>query len=201
MGRQIHFYMLSEDRSAFIRHIQERDPVVITLRESNSSEIQPLVDLNVGDEKTLCLWNRKLLPRLERKWIPDPGYYRVDGLHTPTLELRSSFEATWEGKPALGQGRLFGDFDPYLEKPPDFEKWYDHLTRWIRKNYRKSPTSSGGYVGPAAYEFYKKGGYLLPQFLPPKTDAWVVEIGKQHSRPETTRRAPKRASARSQKRS
>jgi hypothetical protein len=201
MGRQIHFYMLPEDRSAFIHYVQGRDPVVATLRESDSSEIQPLVDLSVGDKKTLCLWNRKLLPRLERKWIPDPGYYRVDGLHTPTLELSSSFEATWEGKPALGQGRLFGDFDPYLGKPPDFEKWYDHLTRWIRKNYRKSPTSSGGYVGPAAYVFYNKGGYLLPQFLPPKTDAWLAEIGKQHSRSKTTQRAPQRASARSQKRS
>lgn len=142
MGRQIHFYMPPEDRTAFIRLVQEHDPVVVTLRDSDSSEVQPLTDLD--DKKTLCFWNRKLLPRLERKWIPDPGYYRVDGLHTPTLEFSSSFRTTWEGKPGLSQGRLFGDFDPCLEKPPDFEKWYEHLTRWIRKNYRKSPTSSGG---------------------------------------------------------
>jgi hypothetical protein len=194
--------MLPEDRSAFIRLVQEHDPVVATLRDSDSSEVQPLADLDVGDKKTLCLWNRKLLPRLERKWIPDPGYYRVDGLHTPTLEFSSSFKVTWEGKPALGQGRLFGDFDSYLGKPPDFEKWYEHLTRWIRKNYRKSPTSMGGYVGPAAYEFYNnEGGYLLPQFLPPRTEVWLAEIGKQHSRSKTTQRVPKRASVRSQKRS
>jgi len=199
MGRQIHFYMLSEDRSAFIRHVQEHDPVTVTLRDSDSSEVQPLGDLDVGNKKTLCLWNRNLIPHLERKWIADPGYYRVDGLQAPTLEFNSSFKVTWEGKPALGQGRLFGDFDPYLGKPPAFEKWYEHLTRWIRKNFRKSLTSIGGYVGPAAYEFYNDGGYLLPQFLPPVTEVWLEEISKQHSRSKTTLRAPKRASARSRK--
>jgi hypothetical protein len=197
MGRQIHFYMLPEDRNVFIRLVQEHDLVVATLRDSDSSEVQPLADLDVGDKKTLCLWNRRLLPRLERKWIPDPGYYRVDGLQTPTLEFSSSFKAIWEGKPALGQGRLFGDFDLYLGKPPDFEKWYEHLTRWIRKNYRKSPTRTGGYVGPAAYEFYNEGAYLLPQFLPPTTEAWLAEIGKQHSKssssPQTSRRAKRQA--------
>lgn len=182
MGRQIHFYMLPQDRVAFIHLVQESDPVVATLRDSDSSEVQPLVDFHVADKKTVSLWNRELLPHLERKWIPDQEYFRIDTLHTPTLEFNSSFTATWEEKPALGQGRLFGDFDPYLKKSPDFEKWYEQLTRWIRKNYRKSPTSLGGYVGPAAYEFYDRGGYLLPQFLPPKTENWLAEIGKQHSR-------------------
>jgi hypothetical protein len=78
---------------------------------------------------------------------------------------------------------LFGDFDPDLGKPPKFEKWYESLTRWIRKNYAKNPAGKDGYVGPAAYEFYKNGGYLLPNFLPPSTKEWLAEIGKQHSRP------------------
>jgi hypothetical protein len=199
MGRQIHFYMLPEDRRAFIRLVQEQDPVVVTLRDSDSSEIQSLADLEAGDKKTLCLWNRRLLPLLERKWVP-AGCYRVDGFHPPTLEFNSSFKATWEGKPALGQGRLFGDFDPYLGKPPEFEKWYETMVRWIRKNYRKSPTSMGGYLGPAAYEFYNDGGYLLPQFLPPRTDVWLAELGKQHSQSKTRPRLPKPAKTRSQKR-
>jgi hypothetical protein len=62
-----------------------------------------------------------------------------------------------------------------------FEKWYETLVRWIRKNYGKNPASSTGYVGPAAFEFYEKGGYLLPQFLPPKTKEWLTEISTQHS--------------------
>ena len=186
MGRQIHFHMLPEDRNEFIRFVQEHDDqVMITLRDSSSSEVEPVPDLSVGDKQTLCLWHRELLPRLKRRRIPDPGYYRIDGLNTPTLEFSSSFQAKWEGKPALGQGRLFGNFEPYLDKPPNFEKWYERLARWIRTNCRKNPTGMSGYVGPAAYEFYSQGGYLLPQFLPPRTEAWLAKIGNQHPRPKT----------------
>jgi len=76
---------------------------------------------------------------------------------------------------------LYGEFDKHLAKPPEFEKWYERLVRWIRKNYRKHPSRIiGGYVGPAAYEFYEEGGFLLPSFRPPRTDAWLAELAKQH---------------------
>jgi hypothetical protein len=182
MGRQIHFYMLPEDQNAFLRLVQERAPVVVTARDSDSAKVEPADDHDIDPGKTLSLWNRALLPRLERKWIPDPGYYRVDGLKTPVLEFTPSFSGNWESKPALGQGRLFGDFDSYLGKPEEFGRWYESLVRWIRQNYQKNPASTGGYVGPAAYEFYKDGGYLLPNFLPPRTKEWLTEISKQHAR-------------------
>lgn len=190
MGRQIHFHMLPEDRNAFLRVVQERDPVVVVARSSESAEVRPISDSDIGSDKILCFWNRTLLTRLERKWIPDPGYYTLDSLKVPILELTPSFTANWQGKPGLGQGRLFGSFEPYLGKPQDFEKWYESLVRWIRRNYQKSPASTGGYVGPAAYEFYKGGGYLLPNILPPRTKEWLAEIGKQHGRS----RAPVRPS-------
>jgi hypothetical protein len=194
MGRQIHFHLLSEDRDAFLGFAQEHDPVAIILRDADSAEVEFVTDLNIARGKTLCLWNRKLLPHLERKWIPSPGYYRVDGLRTLTLEFTHSFSATWEGKPALGQGRLFGDFDLYLRKPPEFEKWYETLVRWIRKNYKKNPASSTGYIGPAAFEFYEKGGYLLPQTFPPSTKEGLTEIGKQHS--SASRLSPRKSERR-----
>ncbi len=197
MGRQIHFHMLPDDQNAFLRFVQERAPILVIARDSDSAEVQPAADTDTGPDKTLCLWNRDLLPHLERKWIPEPGYYRADSLKAPILEFSPSFTATWEGKPALGQGRLFGNFEPYLGKPQDFEKWYESLVRWIRQNYQKSPASAGGYVGPAAYEFYKGGGYLLPNILPPRTKEWLAEIGKQHGRSRTPVRPSKRAKARS----
>jgi hypothetical protein len=179
MGRQTHFYMLPKDRSEFLGVIQEHDSTTVVLRDSDSSQVEAIGE-DVGADKTLSLWNRKLLPNLERKWIPDPGYYRVDSLKAPILEFTPSFAATWEGKPALGQGRLFGNFEPYLGKSEEFEKWYESLVHWIRQHYRKNPASTGGYVSPAAYEFYEHGGYLLPNFLPPRTKEWLTEIGKQH---------------------
>jgi hypothetical protein len=188
--------MLPEDRNEFFRFAQDHNPVVITTRDSDSSEVQP-ADPNVGHNKTLCLWNPKFLPHLERTWIPDPGYYRVESLKAPILEFAPSFTAKWEGKPALGQGRLFGNFEPYLGKPQAFERWYESLVRWIRQNYEKSPASAGGYVGHAAYEFYKSGGYLLPNILPPRTKEWLAEIGKQHSQSSTSRQVRRHTRTRS----
>jgi hypothetical protein len=184
--------MLPEDRSAFLRFVQENDPVTVAMRSANSAKVEVVADLEAAAGQTLCLWNRRILPHLERKWIREPGYYRVDELSTPTLEFIPSFEATWEGKPALGQGRLYGVFDPYLQKPPEFEKWYETLVRWIRKNYHRNPVAADGYVGPGAYEFYEKGGYLLPNFVPPRTQEWLTEIHKRHSRPAGPTRVPKR---------
>ena len=180
MGRQIQLHMLPEDRDEFLSFIQQRDPVVITLRDSDSADIEPADNFHLGSDKTLCLWNSRFLPSIKREWISDPGYYRVDILYTPVLEFTPSFTATWEGKPALGQGRLFGNFEPYLGKPKGFEKWYESLVRWIRTRYHRNPRRTSGYVGPAAYDFYRNGGYLLPNFLPPRTKEWLAEISKQH---------------------
>ena len=195
MGRQIHFYMLPEDQSAFLQLVVNDDPVWIASRDSDSADVQPLTNLDNCAGQTLSFWNRGILGHLEREALPMPGRYRIDTLRTPTLEFTPSFASTWEARPALGQGRLYGIFDAHLGKPQAFQKWYESLVRWIRKNYRKNPTSMGGYVGPAAYEFYSKGGYLLPEFLPPRTEAWLDEIAKQHSR------APKISNRRGRERS
>src|SRR5436853_4367800 len=121
MGRQIHFHMLPEDQAVFLRLVQERDSVVVITKDSDSAKVQPSCDLDLSSSsRILCLWNRTVLPHLERKWVADPGYYRVDGLNTPTLEFAPSFTATWAGRPALGQGRLFGNFESYLRKPAAF---------------------------------------------------------------------------------
>jgi len=181
--------MLPTDQNAFLRHVRERDPVVVAVRDSDSAEVQPAADLDIGSGKTLCLWNRRLLPHLERKWITDPGYYRCDAFSSPILEFTRSFTAAWEGRPALGRGRLYGIF---VDKPQDFQKWYESLVRWITYNYRRNTGNGGGYVGPAAYEFFQNGGYLLPNFLPPRTPVWLAEIGKQDSRSRTLLEPSKR---------
>lgn len=180
MGRQVHFYMLPDDRDTFLRFVQNGGFVEIISQGSDSPIVRPLEKDDVSAQENVYLWNRRLLPRFKREWIPGPKFYGVNELVLPVSEFIASTLTTWEGKPALVQGRLYGIFDPYLEKPPEFEKWYEQLVRWIRKNYRKSRTSMGGYIGPAALKLFEEGGYLLPQFLPPRTDVWLTEIGKQH---------------------
>jgi len=175
--------MLPEDRDVFLRFVQDNDPVVVVERDvHDTADVRAVKDIATDRVQMLCLWNRRFLPVLKRKCSEEARYYKyqLDVFHLPLLEFSSSVTSEWEGRPALIQGRLFGDFDPYLSKPPEFEKWYERLVRWIRKNFERNPASWGGYVGPAAYRFHHEGGYLLPNFLPPKTDVWLAEIGKQH---------------------
>jgi hypothetical protein len=182
VGRQIHFYMLPEDQNAFLQSARERDPVEVVFRDGSSAKVQPIAVFDANKTETLCLWNRTLAPRLRRKWIHDSGYYRIHESEESVLEFRPSLITAWERKPAIIQGRIYGVFDGHHGKSPEFEKWFDSLVRWIRNNFRKSPTRMGGYLGPAAQVFYEKGGYLLPQFLPPSTKEWRAELAEQHSR-------------------
>lgn len=180
MGRQIHFHMLPNDQFEFLRFVQEGDQVAFISREGESISIMPIPLHAVDSKQNLYLWNRSLVPKLKRKWVRNPGFYGINVLDMPILEFVPSLLTTWEEKPGLVLGRLYGVFDPYLRKPPGFEKWYERLARWIRKACRKNPPGIGGYVAPGAYEFYKSGGYLLPNFRPPRTKEWIAEIGKQH---------------------
>jgi hypothetical protein len=181
MGRQIHVYMMPDDREAFLRFVQKNDLVAVISEGSDSLIVRPLEVRDFHVHKNVYLWNRRFLPSFKRKWMPGPRYYGASVFDLPLLQLTGSTFTTWEDKPAIVQGRLYGVFDPDLEKPPGFEKWYESIVRWVRKNYRKNPTTMGGYLGSNANQLFEEGGYLLPQFLPPRTDVWLAKIGKQHS--------------------
>ncbi len=169
MGRQILFHMLPDDCAAFAAFLTKRDPVVFTFRDSNSPEIQTIAD-PCPESKTISLWNRSLLPGLKREYIEhaDSGpYYRVDDSQ-PVLELSTSRLAEWEGLPGLLQGRIWGAFKA---TDPRYAAWFNAIVRWIRKNYVKGEIL-GGYVAPAVQEWRRRGGLLLPMFIPPPTDEW-----------------------------
>jgi hypothetical protein len=172
--------MLPEDRDSFLAFLRSRDPVVVVEHFSQAPKVEPVETFEVDRLQSFCLWNKALLPVLTRKHIRDAyagPHYRVDEFKLPVLEFSTSFRGVWDGKPALGQGRVYGIFDA---KSPDFEKWYEAVVRWIRKNFHKNLTTLGGYVGPAAYKWFKMGGYLLPTFSPPTTGAWLRTIRSQH---------------------
>jgi hypothetical protein len=81
----------------------------------------------------------------------------------------------WEGTPALEEGRLWTSFESEDKR---YRSWYEAVTRWIRKNFIRSPVSFG-YVGPHAYEWFKDGGCFLPQFRPPATEVWLSWVAEQ----------------------
>jgi hypothetical protein len=182
MGRQTGFHMLTEDCKQFLDFVQKRDPVAMIQWTSESADIKE-VHQPWKQGGWYCLWNQALLPVLERKYIPESDvgpYYRVDSVW-PVIEFSypGPVQEPWNGRPALTQGRVWAGFE---RESKDFERWYNSVVRWIRKNFIKNPVPLGGYVGPAAYDWYKNGGLLLPVFRPPITPQWLswVEAQDQH---------------------
>jgi len=176
--------MLPQDCEQFLRFVQARDPVLVVERDGDSPRVAPVAEpCRLG--KTLCLWNQKLLPSLERCLIQQSvrgPYYTVDG-SLPTLELFLPRPADWDGRPALTAGRVYGSFDQPSE---ELRVWYEGVARWIRKHFTRNPISYvGGYVGPAALEWHQAGGLLLPFVRPLATPEWRAILGSQGQGRET----------------
>jgi hypothetical protein len=147
MRRQIQLSILPADANDLIGTIGSTELIEIAARSGDSAELQPLQSIP-DDVRDLVLWSRRFAPTLKRRYIAsaNPPYYLADEQTEPIL------------------GRIYGVFDA---KPPEFEKWYERIVRYIRKNWRKNPISwMGGYVGPAASEWFDSGGLLLPTYVP-----------------------------------
>jgi hypothetical protein len=179
MGRQTQFHMLAEDCKQFLDFIRDHDPVIVTLRSSSSRSIEEVLrPWEHGG--TYCLWNRDFLPSLERKYIPESKYgpyYRVDSVW-PVIEFTypNPQQEMWNGRQALTQGRVWAGFE---RENKDFERWYNAVIRWIRKNFIRNPVPLDGYVGSQAYEWFKKGGTFLPMLRPPITPQWLSWVEAQ----------------------
>jgi hypothetical protein len=180
MGRQIHLSMLPEDVDALLIHIKSRHGVVVIKRDdAHSAIVKPLESLPRTGDGTLMLWNQELLPELKRKLISGAthgNYFRVDEHVQPVLEFGASILGEWRDRPSLTQGRIYGVFD---NKSKDFSRWFDQITRYIRKAFVRNPANLSGYVGPVAYKWFRQGGLLLPTFLPPDTPAWRKFFGDE----------------------
>jgi hypothetical protein len=180
MGRQTEFHALRADIRAFLDFIRQRDPVIVTIRDSDFEEVRELRDPS-SESTVLTLWNQNLLPTLRRAHVVVSGrnYYSFDS-SLPILELSPSRFCDWNGRQALLSGRIYGTFDSQL---PRLGSWYNALIRWIRKHFVKSSLPLIPHIGPAAYDWYRKGGLLLPMMIPPAvTPVWLswVEAQDQH---------------------
>jgi hypothetical protein len=173
MGRQVQISVLQEDVEGLLAQIKRQHRVVLVKRDDfDSAVVEPLESLPANTSETLILWNQELLPQLQRKHISKEtggDYYRVAESAEPVLEFKGSFLGEWRGRASLTQGRIYGIFD---NKSQEFLRWYEQIVRYIRKAFLRNPASLSGYVGPAAYDWFLRGGLLLPTFLPPETDEW-----------------------------
>jgi hypothetical protein len=180
MGRQTRFHMLPEDCRRFVRFLHDHDPVIVTRwHSSESGEIEEVLNpWETGGH--YCLWNRAVLPELKRR--AGEKHFSID---FSALVIEFSYEfplvEPWNGQPALCQGRIWASFET---DDKSFENWYNAVVGWIRKNFIRDRALGHGQdsIGPAAYEWFRAGGLLLPGFRPPITDDWLawVSVQNQH---------------------
>jgi hypothetical protein len=172
--------MLPDDCRQFVQFLQERDPVVVTdVHSSESAEIHDVI--RPWERRGIyCLWNQAILPNLKRS---ETGkYFNID-FSAPVIEFSYEPPALepWNGQAALLQGRIWASFD---SDDQAFARWYNAVVRWIRKNFVRDEGvgHDRDSIGPAAYEWFKAGGLLLPSFRPPVTEAWLAwaSVQNQH---------------------
>jgi hypothetical protein len=180
MGRQIQFHMLPEDCAHFLRYVQERDPVIVIPFTSKSRQLQEALSPCKGG--WFCLWNQAISHSIEYQHVPQSKvgpHYRIDD-SGPVLEFSPSSLETWNGRSALRQSRIYTGHT--ADKGSNFVRWFNALSGWIRRNYLSSPDKFiGGYVGPAALEWFKQGGLLLPMIYPPITPEWLAVFETQNN--------------------
>lgn len=181
MGRQTQLHVLPKDVNDLLVAMHDNDPLEVALRSGNAAtpERQAFIPESMSGQ-ILILWSERFAPNLQRGYVSNaqPPYYRIDEQTEPVFELSLSGLTTWEGRPALTQGRIYGVFQ---NKQREFEKCYERVIRYIRRHWRNNPASwMGGYVGPAASDWFERGGLLLLNYIPPVRSDWIERIAEQH---------------------
>lgn len=181
MGRQTQLHVLPKDLNELVIALQYKLPLQVALSRGNSANPERLASIpDSMSGQTLVLWSQRFAANLQRRYVSsaNPPYYFVDEQTASVFELSLSVVTTWESRPALTQGRIYGVFQ---DKQPEFEKCYEQIIRYIRRHWRKNPTDwMSGYLGPAASEWFEKGGLLLPSYIPPVRSDWIDRLGEQH---------------------
>ena len=105
-------------------------------------------------------FNNKISPNYITKYIPIQGYYLMDEFQSEVIEFSRSYLMN----NIFHRGRIWAEFryiDPktnsWVNKNPDFKKWFENISKWIKKNYFKLDPMI--YIGPGAKKYLEGKRY------------------------------------------
>jgi hypothetical protein len=160
MGRQTQLLVLPKDLNELLVAIHDKEPLEAALRRGNSATPERLAFIpdNMSGQR-LVLWSERFAPNLQRRFVAtaDSPYYIADEQTESVFELSLSGVTTWEGRPALTQGRIYAVFQ---NKQSEFEKFYEQLIRYIRRHWRKNPATWMGSAVEIEGRVPHKPGHL-----------------------------------------
>lgn len=169
MGKQVNFYMDGDDELEFIAAARQRTEVLVFPYRSATETFEPLADLpQIGEPFAFSLWMwspTECAPPIVQ-WIEVQRAYYINEFASEVIQFSRSIKD--DG--VLVRGRIWAEMvgtDPQdpagvFRKSASFEKWFDSLVRWIKKNYEKIDGPVPEYVGPGAAKFRRGGGVLKP---------------------------------------
>lgn len=155
MGHQLRFFLTPTDLQLLEQRLKAQCPVVFLDYRSDQPAPKVLSTTAVAEFGktwlTMFLAPPEALEALPFKHVARQGYWTVDLLRAPAIELSRCF---YDGK-VLRSGRLFYDRGVYdeagtwVEKPASFQNWAKKVFSVARKGLQRD-TELEAYVGENA---------------------------------------------------
>jgi hypothetical protein len=174
MGKQVRFYMFPQDEADFLEFVFKDSTIVARLPVFENPEESIIKNpgylLDNPEIRVILYWNTTLgfkpeyFKRIQRKIFNEETgnfieleeeYFKVDSFNAPVIEHNRSF-ARNDGH--FVQGRIWAEMhriennEKYVYKGLEFEKWYDQIAKWVRKNFTRVKEVDA-YVGSEALKW------------------------------------------------
>lgn len=168
MGRQVNFFMTTEDQQEFLEFMRS-DRQVGIVADSTPTSTPLLLDRfpqrGEPDWPKVWLWDRDHSGSPSLRYIKKQSYYTVDD-KSEVIEFWPGFV---DGRCLIG-GRIWAestylgeDRASFVKKSEAFVKWFDRLARWIKR--RSVRTHLDRYVLTGADAFVAQGGQLRANYI------------------------------------
>ncbi len=142
MGRQIHFLMTAEDKTAFVCHMVQATGVLILPaypKDANYSSSQNFPSSDAfGAGSMICFWNSEISDAPIIRQVKNQNYYAVDRSRSEVIEFSESTSKR-PGRLWIDTQSHDDDFNPF-PKSSAFLNWFESSRRWIKKHYRFDKT-------------------------------------------------------------
>jgi hypothetical protein len=155
MGRQVHFYMTTEDERKFIEFIRRERNLVIFKSVLPTTEIADLNELpNPGEPFwfSLCIWDKEHSPPPSLTYIEQQRHYCVETIESEVIE----FDRCVMDQERLVPGRIWAEMNGWRRQDPatiinknqTFATCYNRLASWIKRHSTRN--DRGAFVMPDA---------------------------------------------------
>ncbi len=167
MGKQVNFWMLPEDEDTFLKFLrQDPNNTLVRYYSDKAIDVISFDVVQTLNELAVFIWNTSF-PSLEgfvEKNTDRQGqvFFGIDVWRAPVIEYSRS---TFTTDNRLLRGRIWAEMYPligqeFIHKGTEFEKWYDSIARWLRRNLIRVKELYA-YMGPEALQWYQEKGGLL----------------------------------------